>query len=256
MLSAAQDLPLVLLLGWAGSEDRHLESYASWYQSQGLETLIHITQFSGIADPSQAHKIIDFLAQRLRFVASERPVIVHLFSNNGFFAYASLLRHPLSGDVLRSNVCAQIFDSSPGVPEPLSAKEFGIMFQRALEGIFRKSRWPIRKAIGLVVGASFGVLYRFKGRLRDEVMAARPTHRERGPLAPIWAIYGPGDDIVPERWIEAFLRESEGRGIMVHRERFEGSAHVEHWLVHRRAYQAILNRVVSTSSQPRKVMGG
>ena len=87
-------------------------------------------------------------------------------------------------------------------------------------------------------------------------MAARPTHREQGPLAPIWAIYGPGDDIVPERWIEAFLRESEGRGIMVHRERFEGSAHVEHWLVHRRAYQAILNRVVSTSSQPRKVMGG
>ena len=90
----------------------------------------------GHRDPSQAHKIIDFLAQRLRFVASERPVIVHLFSNNGFFAYASLLRHPLSGDVLRSNVCAQIFDSSPGVPEPLSAKEFGIMFQRALEGIF------------------------------------------------------------------------------------------------------------------------
>ena len=66
--------------------------------------------------------------------------------------------------------------------------------------------------------------------------------------------YGPGDDIVPERWIEAFLRESEGRGIMVHRERFEGSAHVEHWLVHRRAYQAILNRVVSTSPA-RKVMG-
>ena len=244
----AQGTPLVLLLGWAGSEERHLETYASWYEARGLETLIHITQISGIAEPAQAHQVIDFLAQRLRFVGEARPIIVHLFSNNGFFAYASLLRHPLSGDVLRNNVCAQVFDSSPGVPEPLTTKQFAIMFQRALEGIFRKSRWPIRKMIGLAGGGAFAMLYQLRGTIRDEVVASRPTLREAGPQAPVWAIYGPGDYVVPERWIEAYLHECEGRGISVHRQRFEGSAHVEHWLVHPSGYQKVLNRVVENAS--------
>ena len=250
------DTPLVLLLGWAGSEVRHLETYAQWYQSQGLETLIHITELSGIADPAQAHQVIDFLAQRIRFTGQTRPMIVHLFSNNGFFAYASLLRHPLSGDVLRANVCAQIYDSSPGVPEPLTTKQFAIMFQRALEGIFRKSRWPIRRAIGLLGGGTFGALYQFRGGIRDEVVAARPTLREQGPKAPIWAVYGPGDHVVPERWIEAYLSECEGRGIEVHRTRFEGSAHVEHWLVHRDAYRALLNKVLMKTSKEADALGG
>lgn len=245
----SQEPPFVLLLGWAGSETRHLESYAAWYKEQGLETCIHITQISGIADPSQAHTVIDFLAQRLRFNAANRQIIVHLFSNNGFFAYAALLRHPLSGDLLRTNVCAQVFDSSPGVPEPLTTKQFAIMFQRALEGIFRKSGWPLRKLIGVVGGGAFGALYKLKGGIRDEVMASRPTLREQGPLAPLWAIYGPQDHVVPEKWIEGFLQECESRQIKVHRERFEGSAHVEHWLVHRGAYRALLNRVVLSTSK-------
>ena len=248
MSHRVEDTPLVLLLGWAGSERRHLETYASWYEAHGLETLIHITEISGIVDPAQAHKVIDFLAQRLRFVAAKRPIVVHLFSNNGFFAYASLLRHPLSGDLLRDNVCAQVFDSSPGVPEPLTTTQFAIMFQRALEGIFSKSQWPIRKAIGLAGGGAFGALYQFKGVLRDEVKSSRQTLRQAGPLAPLWAIYGPGDHIVPEHWIEAYLEECEGRGMAVHRQRFEGSAHVEHWLVHRGGYEEVLNNVLQRAS--------
>ena len=242
------DYPLVVLLGWGGSERRHLERYASWYQSQGCHTLIHITRLSGIADPEQANRVLEFFAQQVRFYGVGRRIVIHLFSNNGFFSYMTLLRDPLVGDFLRHRVVAQIFDSSPGVPDPLSPQYFASMFQRALEGIYQKSRWPIRKAIGLAGGALFGAVYHTKSAVRDEVMAARPTFRSHSPQAPIWAVYGPGDTIVPMDWIEAFLLECEERGLRVHREIFEGSRHVEHWVVYGDAYRMMLNRILQGTS--------
>lgn len=82
-------VPVVLLLGWAGCQDKYLQKYSKIYEDKGLITIRYSAAVShvfwdksGMADT--ARKIVKFIRD---MKLDEHPVFLHVFSNGGAFLY-------------------------------------------------------------------------------------------------------------------------------------------------------------------------
>lgn len=85
--------PVVLLLGWVGCQDRHLQKYSKIYEDRGMTTV----RFTAPMVPLfvQRTKILGLAEGVLSTIEDhrlqQRPILVHTFSNGGayFFWYMS-----------------------------------------------------------------------------------------------------------------------------------------------------------------------
>lgn len=112
-----QKVPVVLILGWTGSQDNHVRKYERVYSEMGYHTI----RFA----PS--HKLT-FLQPRLHLSYAMRLInmihelglannnfITHQFSNaGGFIVYQHLLTSP-EGEFFKRNHKSAIFDCALGV---------------------------------------------------------------------------------------------------------------------------------------------
>ena len=89
--------------------------------------------------------------------------------------------------------------------EPLTTKQFCDRVPAGTGGNFSENRdGLIRRAIGLLEG-TLGRSISLRGGLKMRPLRARVRPYVSATQGSIWAVYGPGDHIVPERWIEAYL---------------------------------------------------
>jgi hypothetical protein len=249
----------VLILGWHGSTERQLRPLARWYEARGHTVRVVLTPtFRTMARGDGWPRFGVELAESLAATHARepRPLVVHAFSNTGFWTLSALLEaardlHPELLDALRGT----ILDSAPGFPESVrwwfSAKYAALAMTPSVVAALRLDRLgrrpkgrvfhPLVSPPLMVFLAGWHLVAGRQIRFM-EAGAARVRVPHRGK--PLLAIYSAADALVPVALVEAFLDGAARDGVRVERLRFEDSAHVRHFLEHRHDYLAAVERFI------------
>ncbi|KAJ6659506.1 hypothetical protein lerEdw1_018741 [Lerista edwardsae] len=115
------NLPVVILLGWAGCKDRHLLKYSAIYLKKGCIvirytapwSLVFFAESVGIRSlHNLAKKLLELLFD---YKMETKPLLFHVFSNGGvmFYRYIVELIHS-HRHFQQLKVVGTVFDSAPG----------------------------------------------------------------------------------------------------------------------------------------------
>ncbi|XP_076811986.1 transmembrane protein 53-like isoform X2 [Clavelina lepadiformis] len=217
--------PVVFLLGWVGSKDKHVAKYSAIYEKEGCITVryIHPSTTVFYTDPSHSEeheKASVKLAQLLDdYDLTDHPVFVHVFSNGGYFLYRYL------ADVFHKNqvnVAGCILDSCPGKLEYLVAvKAILSGFPNKLVSYVAVFAFTFYYfALVLKYSLGFG-----KRKLLFQAMQCSPFHSW-----PHLFLYSTADGIVPHQHVEEMAKSRKAAGaLFVQQHNFASSLHVQHF---------------------------
>ncbi|CAJ0577649.1 unnamed protein product, partial [Mesorhabditis spiculigera] len=94
----------VLLLGWAGAQDKHVAKHAEIYNNKGFKTIMFNSAFDG-KHPLylKTSRDIDGLVPTLDSELADpgRRLLIHTYSMNGVFTLCTLLYHKRFIDLLK-----------------------------------------------------------------------------------------------------------------------------------------------------------
>ncbi|MCA9584866.1 MAG: DUF829 domain-containing protein [Myxococcales bacterium] len=190
-----------LLLGWGNSTPRQLAAYERLHRRVGLSPVTVI-----------GSTLRGLVSQRL-FARSVAPALdalegntcmVHLFSDNGFLAWAALLA---AGADVRG-VRAVLLDSSPGLWAARDASEVARRFSLGMMPVAaRVLRIEPRPYVPAVTPALYGAFLAYQ-RLRpgwaSAMRGAADVVLDRGPRCPHVFAFGGRDELVPAVNVRAF----------------------------------------------------
>lgn len=248
--------PAVILLGWAGCQDKHLAKYGTIYSEKGCVTLrctapLHCLFLRRSKMRHLGERLLDEL---MDLNLNEHPIFFHVFSNGGayLFKHVALAMQERAAPI---KVLGVIWDSAPG------ERRFRSMYL-ALKAIL-EARWPcLAPGPGLCIG-SWPLLWPGLGAplalalalvmtawwLAEVLLQALASLRPQplDPLAELDSIptaytgahlflYSPADKLILAKDVERFASHRRALGELVTAMRFEGSAHVQHYPAHREAY--------------------
>lgn len=241
----------VLLLGWHDATPRHLRAVARLHTSEGhvvLQVLSGsgraLARRGGFEEEGRVHARALARAHEL----DPRPLLVHSFSNAGFWTFASILEalardHPF---VIDRHV-GTILDSAPGFDSSMTVSFTARTAPMAfLPGLLARIGRPPRHTHPILtplLSVFFGAWHVLAPSqiafMRSALGTVRGAHRandRRGAL-PLLGIWGGADRLVEPRYVEAFLDRAEVDGVPVERLFFADSVHVRHLVAHRAAYE-------------------
>ncbi len=252
----------VLVLGWHDATPRHLRAVARLHTIDGhVVTPVlsgsgrALARRGGFRDEGRMHARALARAHELE----PRGLLVHSFSNAGFWTYAAILdalarEHPF---VLDAHV-GTILDSAPGFAEDMDAAftartapmAFLPGLRRALRGLDpRASASPperepdahplLTPLLSLFFGAWHVLAPSQIAFMRSALATVREAHSANADRAalPLLGIWGGADRLVEPRYVEAFLDRCEADRVPVERLFFPDSLHVRHLVSHRAAYE-------------------
>jgi hypothetical protein len=123
-LRVYEQIPVILLFGWAGAIDRHLEKYSIVYNSLGYHTLRFapsnsLTFLRSSEHKKYAYKLLDLMKVDLNL--SKNPIGIHGFSNAcGFVLYHHIINElnteKSDYEFFKKNHRSLIIDSAFGWP--------------------------------------------------------------------------------------------------------------------------------------------
>jgi fermentation-respiration switch protein FrsA (DUF1100 family) len=227
--------PLVVVLGWHGSTERQLRVIARWYEARGHAVRVVITPTFRTMGRRGAWPAF---GRRLARELGETKVILHAFSNAGFWTMSALL------DAMKTKPLCVVIDSAPGFPETIpmwftakfaTAAMMPSLLARAGRTPRTYHRW-LSPPLAVFFGA-WHLVAREQVRFM-ETGQARVIERIRG--VPLLAIWSDADTLVPAEHVASFLDRAEHAAIPVTRLHLPDSAHVRHFVQHRHAYFAAL----------------
>jgi len=230
---SGSDRARVAVLGWHGSHQRQLRGIARWYETRefaDVRTVITPT-FRTMGLPGAWTR---FGRELARDLDDGTPLVIHAFSNAGFWTMSALL------DAMKSTPTHVIVDSAPGFPETIpmrfTAKFATMAMMPGLLSALRREPRLFHPILSPPIAAFFGVwhlLAREQVRYM-ETGQARVIARLRG--VPLLAIWSDADVLVPTEQVSAFVDRALDGGVRVERLHFTDSAHVRHFVQHRHAY--------------------
>ncbi len=252
-----------LLLGWGNATPSQLVVYGKVYRAMGLEpsTIIPSTP-RGITRADAYARELAPVAAELEAEAGARPILVQLFSDNGFIAWAALLDaldRTEGGRRARAAIRGVVLDSSPGlwaVRGPLDfARRFALGMTPAVAkrvGLGARERLPI--VTPLLALGFMGYQAVFRGPVRV-ILSASKRVAAKQPRCPHLFLYGDQDLLVPPRDIRAWAQRQRDLGIDVEEHVFAGGRHVALFPKDPKRYRSLLTgfaaRVLTSDALPR-----
>lgn len=243
----------VLLVGWGNSSPSQLQAYERIYTPLGLtpRTVIPNTK-SGLADPSAYPRALAPVAADLVAEGADRPLLVHLFSDNGFIGWAALLEAFASsteGARVKAAIRGVIYDSSPGlwnVRGPVDfARRFALGMTPALSrsiGLGPRERLPV---VTKLLGVAFlGYQLAFP-RAVAAMRSAGDRVARLQPSCPHLFIYGGEDVLVPPDDVRAWIARERAAGIDVDELEIPRGRHVALYPADPRRYRDTLKTFVT-----------
>ncbi|MFK7988122.1 MAG: DUF829 domain-containing protein [Sandaracinaceae bacterium] len=235
----------VAILGWAGASERQLRSIVAFYRSLGAAPFTHRARvFRAMAFPNGWAKEGAALSARVRarIRRGEGPILIHLFSNAGFWSFAALLR--TLPPELHSHLAGVVVDSAPGFPAHIAPRFYADHATKAMMPM-------VLRALGRPPALSNRWLTPplwtfFRGWYHVSAPQQRQAEQSlrivRDSDLPMLFLYSDVDALVPAALVESFIK-SLAHPVSV--ERFEGSPHVAHMVRHRTRYLDVVRKFVT-----------
>ncbi|XP_064554054.1 transmembrane protein 53 [Drosophila montana] len=224
------NVPIVMLLGWAGCQDRYLMKYSKIYEERGLITVRYTapvdTLFWKRSEMIPIGEKILKLIQDMNFDA--HPLIFHIFSNGGAYLYQhinlAVRKHksPLQ-------VRGVIFDSAPGERRMLG-------LYRAITAIYGKEK-RCNCLTALAITLTLSIMWFVEetySAFKNVFVKSTPLHaspfcelKNETNKYPQLFLYSKSDVVIPYKDVEKFIRMRRDQGINVSSVCFEDAEHVK-----------------------------
>ncbi|CAG9814786.1 unnamed protein product [Phaedon cochleariae] len=230
-----EKIPVVVLFGWAGCQDRYLAKYSQIYEEKGLITLRYTAPVKCLfLKRNQMVTIGEKLVKLLVDLNFENhPIIVHCFSNGGAFLYQNFSL-ALEKNPKPLLVKGTIFDSAPG------KRRFLSLF-RAISAIIGGNVF-YNFSVSLIMTMFLSIIWVYE--VISNVIYPRTFFQtdlfgnlknEKNKWSQLF-IYSKNDDLIPHKDIEYFANYRKKLGIDVTTVCYEKSLHVKHLAENRESY--------------------
>jgi len=245
--------PRVLLLGWGNSTRSQLVVYEKLYAALGVDATTVIPDArAGLVSPGAYRRTLARPAAELAAEAGARPLLVHLFSDNGFVSWAALLvelAKTEAGRRARDAIRGVIYDSAPGLWAVRGPVDFARRFALGMTpAVARMANLGPRERIPVVtplLGVAF-LAYQLVFRASVRTMLSAPGHvASEQPRCPHLFLFGERDALVPPRDIRAFVERQRDAGLAVEVHAFEDAKHVALFPRDPRRYRAAVGAFVT-----------
>ncbi|ESP05223.1 hypothetical protein LOTGIDRAFT_75744, partial [Lottia gigantea] len=238
-------IPVVLLLGWAGSLDKHLAKYSAIYEQRRCITVRYTAPskylyFNHGKLARLAKGVLDTLYDRN---LEDHPIFIHMFSNGGCYVYYNIC-HLVHNDSKYHNLRIEgsIFDSAPGKRRILkAAKAFMAMF---------KVNFVLKYLLGLVVVAYLLVscfIFRLMnlGSSKTGFLLYESIQQDPGRW-PQMFLYSVADEIVSYKDIEQMAKSRKKVGVQVTTNCWNDSPHVAHFPRYTESYSNLCQQFLDS----------
>lgn len=257
--STVKSRTVVVLLGWLGAKQKHLNRYAEWYTSRGFHAITFTFPMAEILSyqvGGKAEQHIDSLVDHLTDWLEEehgKNLVFHTFSNTGWLTYGAVLEKFQKQDPsLMGRIKGCIVDSAPvAAPDPqVWASGFCAAFLKkhsiATKGVTSSNELGVNLSLGsktvadaakpaVTEAALLLVLEKF-----FEVVLNLPMVNRRlsnvvsllssgQPSCPQLYIYSSADRVIPAESVESFIEEQRRAGHEVRACNFVSTPHVDHF---------------------------
>lgn len=225
------NVPIVMLLGWAGCQDRYLMKYSKIYEDRGLITVRYTAPVETLFWKRTAMKPIGEKILKLIHDMNfdSHPLIFHIFSNGGAYLYQHISL------AIRKNknpiqIRGMIFDSAPG-----ERRMLGLF--RAVTAIYGREKRKCNCLAAVFITLTLSFMWfveetytAFKSLfMKTEPSQTNPFNdlKNEPNQFPQLFMYSKGDVVIPYEDIENFAKYREQRGVDVSKICFEDAEHVK-----------------------------
>ncbi|XP_063701346.1 transmembrane protein 53-like [Culicoides brevitarsis] len=236
--------PVVLLLGWAGCQDRYLQKYSKIYEDKGLIVVRYCGPVSHVfwdkpGLVKAARDIAKYLKNDSRL--DGRPLFLHLFSNGGAF-----LNEHLSMCLKNEGMTLKgiIYDSAPG------ERRVKTLFH-VMQEIFGKMT-PIGPLIAAIIFSLLFCMYilqMFYYKTKEILVGYTPGSdpfralcEQKTINCPHLLFYSKKDNLILAPDVEHFASCREKLGNKVTKVCFDDSEHVRHFMKHPEVYKNSIDK--------------
>jgi pimeloyl-ACP methyl ester carboxylesterase len=242
----------VVLLGWGNAIRSQLTVYERLHRLLGLDpTTVIPNTLEGLGRPGAYARAVAPLAAELAAEAGARPIVVHLFSDNGFMGWAALLLALDATEEGRRALGAMrgvVTDSAPGLWAVRGPIDFARRFALGMTpAVSRMARLGPRERLPIVtplLGLGFlGYQVLFPRSVRA-MRSAWKTVAAKQPRCPHLFLYGERDVLVPPCDVRAWIDRQREAGLDVESHAFAEGRHVALFPKDPRRYRAALTEFV------------
>lgn len=241
-----------LLLGWGNAMPSQLVAYERLYKIFRLSASSVIPDtLEGLGRADAYARSLAPLAAELAAEGGERPLLVHLFSDNGFIGWAALLEAldaTEGGRRAREAIRGVILDSSPGLWAVRGPFDFARRFALGMTpAVSRMAKLGARERLPVVTPLlAFGFLgYQllFRGSVHTMLSAGKRVEANQ-PSCPQLFLFGEQDILVPPRDVRAWIARQRAAGIDAEEHAFPTARHVALFPNDPRRYRAAVGAFV------------
>lgn len=241
-----------LLLGWGNATASQLGAYERLHRALGLEPRSVLPSTAkGLLTPEAYEGAIAAVADDLA-AGRARVDLVHLFSDNGFIAWAALLerlaRERDAGARAIGRIRGVVYDSAPGLWASTGKRDFARRFAGAMTPLVARAlgrepttRLPV--VTPLLRGVFLGYQLVRPAAVRRMTGAAERVARSQ-PKVPHLFLYAREDELVSVRDVEAWVSRQRRAGIETTRRCFGRAQHVALYPADPRRYRRELEAFV------------
>ncbi|MBN3302322.1 transmembrane protein 53 [Amia ocellicauda] len=227
----AQKEPVVILLGWAGSKDRHLAKYSSIYNEQGCITLRYTAPWKTVFfSESFGCKGLSTTAQQLLdllfdYEVENNPILFHVFSNGGFMLYRYIVEL-LHSHKQFSTLCVvgTVVDSAPGARNVKgSLRALDVILAPNTNVVLRYFLLALFFCMVFILRIVLYPLTKYFHRNHYDAMLGDPSSW------PQLYLYSKADKVITQTDVLGMVWARQLKGVQVESVDFTTSAHVSHF---------------------------
>lgn len=245
-----------LLLGWGNSTPSQLATYVRLYGTLGVKARAVIPDTrAGLVDPRAYARALAPTADELVNEGAHQPLLVHLFSDNGFIGWAALLGAldaSVEGRRVKDAIRGVIFDSSPGLWNVRGKLDFARRFALGMTPwLSRALRLGTRERVPVLTPALAAAFVAYQvafPRSVKTMLSAGDRVRRLQPRCPHLFLYGEEDALVPPSDVRAWIAEQRGAGIEAADVPFPRARHVALFPADPRRYREAIRGFVERIS--------
>jgi len=227
----------VILLGWTGSELRHLSKYTTMYLKRNYHTIQQAVFFFMPNTKQDLDKwaekvktdcqnVISLLHQNMDKKTEKAECIFHIFSNGGIEYYVPLVEI-LQTSSIPHKIIASIFDSSPSLDNSIStiAKVTAAQYQNKILSFL--AYWRV-----MFMRSAFLGNINEKCRYQFDKLQTEPIKS-----VPVLFLYSREDNITSAVLLEEYIQRVRKENENVYSHCFQGTSHVAHFFFKPEEYE-------------------